>query len=160
MNEIIKKIKELKSIEPENVFAKHSLRLILSNQQNSNIGYELTGKFFDLIKMSFTLGLTSLVIIGFFGAISLIKTLSPASLTSLDNTVLNQEINSLDASINLSEVKYYDNSISKISMALNETSKTAPDHLNATIIEKEMNNLDKIKSDNKTIDDLLNEIML
>ena len=45
-------------------------------------------------------------------------------------------------------------------MALNETAKNGPGHLNQTIIEKEMQELDMTNENNKNIDDLLNKLTL
>lgn len=145
-------------MEPDPDFARRSLALILNTPRSS---YSIfSRKFFDLIQFSAALGLATLLMVAVFGGLSMLKTLSPTSLTSLDTDSINKEINNMDISIQLSNARYYDESIDKITMALTDTAQNGPNHLNPSVIQNELRKLDDLKSSNKTLDDLLNDLVL
>ncbi|TSC96902.1 MAG: hypothetical protein Athens071426_358 [Parcubacteria group bacterium Athens0714_26] len=146
-------------MEPDPNFARRSLALILNTPQSSTSIF--SRKFFDLIKFSAALGLATLLMVVVFGGLSILKTLSPTSLTSLDTDSLNKEISNMNISIQLSSnARYYDESIDKITMALTNTAQNGPNHLNPSVIQNELQKLDDLKSSNKTLDDILNDLVL
>lgn len=87
------------------------------------------------------------------------KKFSPAALSTLDTNGISKEINELDIHATLLEAKYYDNSLNKVAAVLIETAKSA-DNLNPSVIEKEIRELENLQLDNKTLDDILNELIL
>lgn len=160
MEMIIHILKKLREAEPGKSFAAHSLELILSAPQNKN--NNIFNRFIESLQYSGAVVMASVLLIVFLGGISTLKSkvMSPAIMANLDYKKINEELNNLNFQIKLSEVKYYEDSFNKISVALNETSKNGPGHLNESVIQKEADKIDNLESDTKKIDDLLNELVL
>ena len=114
---------KLKTIEPNEDFKKRSLALILNSPQ-SDSRPEIFRRFLNKFQFSATFSLAAAFIFLIIGGLSIInqKLLSPATLSSLDPEKINEESETLDIQIQLSQAKYYENSAKKIDVALNETS--------------------------------------
>ena len=161
MKNIEESIKQLKSIEPSEDYKSQSLRVILSAPQKAENKFGLN--IWDVIKYSTAMGLTGVLIMFFlsdaFFSLNA-KILSPILLSSLSEENIKNEASEVGIKISISEAKYYNDSVNKVAVALNETAKNGPGHLNQTIIEKEMRELDMTNENNKNIDDLLNKLTL
>ncbi len=161
MKNIEEIIRQLKKTEPEKEYTVNSLNLILANPQNPK--NKFTFSLADILKYSVAMGLTGILIIfslsdAFLGLNA--KILSPILLSSLDEQKLKNEASQVDIKISISEAKYYNDSINKVAVALNETAQNGPDHLNSAIIQKEIQGLDINNQNDKNIDDLLNKLTL
>ena len=162
MKNIEEVIKQLKKIEPSQEYRAHSLRLILSSPQNAENKFSI--RFFEILKFSAALSLTGLLIIisvsdpfSRFNA----RLLSPVLLSSLDEEKIQKEAGQVDIKINIGEAKYYNDSTKKVAVALNETAKNGPGHLNSAILEKEIGGLDINSSENReNIDELLRKLTM
>lgn len=101
---LIQKLKELKSIKPEEGFIQRSRNLILSAPQK--FGFRFT--FFENLKLASAISLASALIFVIFGGLSLlnVKNLSPVLLTGANEDNLKAEVESLDIQIQLGEVAY------------------------------------------------------
>ena len=155
-------IKQLKKIEPSQDYKSHSLRLILSSPQN--VETKLSIKLFEIFKFGAALSLTGLLIMisvsdspSKFNA----KLLSPVLLSSLDEGKITKEAGQVDIKITIAEAKYYNDSTKKVAIALDETAKNGPGHLNSTILEKEIGGLDINDGENgENIDELLRKLTM
>lgn len=162
MHNIEETIKQLKKIEPSQDYKAKSLRLILSSPQN--IQNPVTFRFFEVLKFSAALGLTGLLIIisvsdsfSRFNA----RLFSPVLLSSLDQQNIENEAKQVDIKITIAEAKYYNDSTNKVAVALDETAKNGPGHLNQSIIEKEIDDLDlKANQNGENIDNLLMKLTM
>lgn len=124
--------------------------LILSTPQNKQP--TILRNFFGAFQFSGALILASLLIFIIAGGLSVINLglFTPTLLTGLDTENLNEELRDLDLKIKLTEVKYYEDSLNKVSVALIKTSEKATDNLGSTDPETE----------DETIEDLLNELAI
>lgn len=162
MQNIEEIIKQLKKIEPSEKYKANSLRLILSSPQN--IRNEFSIKLLEIFKFGAALGLTGLIIIvsvsdspSKFNA----RLLSPVLLSSLDEEKIAKEAGQVDIKITIAEAKYYNDSTKKVAVALDETAKNGPGHLNSAIIEKEIGGLDIDSAENgENIDELLRKLTM
>ncbi|MDO8443219.1 MAG: hypothetical protein Q7S81_03135 [bacterium] len=162
MKNIEEAIKQLKRIEPSQEYKAHSLRLILSSPQNIGNGFSV--RFFEILKFGAALSLTGLLIVisvsdsfSKFNA----RLLSPVLLASLDEEKITKEAGQVDIKITIAEAKYYNDSTKKVAIALNETAKNGPGHLNSAILEKEIGGLDMNGGENgENIDELLNKLTM
>ncbi|MEK7463129.1 MAG: hypothetical protein AAB621_02065 [Patescibacteria group bacterium] len=162
MKNIEETIKQLKKIGPSREYKAHSLRLILSSPQNIGNGFSI--RFFEILKFGAALSLTGLLItISVSDSFSRFnaKLLSPVLLSSLDEEKIQKEAGQVDIKINIGEAKYYNESTKKVAVALNETAKNGPGHLNSAILEKEIGGLDINSNENReNIDELLRRLTM
>ena len=162
MQNIEESIKQLKKIEPSREYKAKSLRLILSSPQNAERGFSI--RFFEILKFGAALSLTGLLIVisvsdsfSKFNA----RLLSPVLLASLDEEKITKEAGQVDIKITIAEAKYYNDSTKKVAIALDETAKNGPGHLNSAILEKEIGELDMNSGENgENIDELLNKLTM
>lgn len=162
MKNIEESIKQLKRVEPSQEYKAHSLRLILSSPQNTENRFSI--RFFEILKFGAALSLTGLLIVisvsdsfSKFNA----RLLSPILLASLDEEKITKEAGQVDIKITIAEAKYYNDSTKKVAIALDETAKNGPGHLNSAILEKEIGGLDINGGENgENIDELLNKLTM
>jgi hypothetical protein len=102
---LIKILKELKNIIPDNGFISRSRNLILSSPQ---IKRGLRASFFESFKLATALSLASVLLFILVGGLSLlnVKNLSPVVLTSLNDESLKAEEEKLDFQIQLGQISY------------------------------------------------------
>lgn len=161
MQKIEEAIKQLKNISPSGEYQAESLRMILSYPQNPQKSFSIG--LFDMFKFGAALGLAGMLIMisvtDLFPSLNA-RLLSPVLLSNLDEQKIQNEANQVDIRITVAEAKYYSDSLTKVAVALDETAKNGPGHLNSAILEKEMSglNIDQQKNDN--INDLLNKLTL
>ncbi len=160
MEPLIKILEELRAISPRADFHSHSKSAILSASQKQRTA--IWARLMSASQYTGALVFASLLMFAVLGGFSLIKNsfFSPAILSSLDADKLNQEIRGLDSKIRLSEIKYYEDSINTVSVALNEASHNGPGHLNSSLIQQEANSVNTTETSNKNIEELLNELVL
>jgi hypothetical protein len=162
MQNIEEIIKQLKKIEPDQEYKNVSLRSILSSAQNSENRFSIN--FFEFLKLGAALSLTGvLIMVSVSDSFSKFnaKLLSPVLLSSLDEEKIAKEAGQVDIKITIAEAKYYNDSTKKVAIALDETAKNGPGHLNSTIIEKEIKGLNINDGDNgENIDELLNKLTM
>ncbi len=162
MQNIEEIIKQLKSIKAPEEYKSASLNLILNQQQRAKNRFSFS--FLETLKFGTALGLTGILIIfslsdTFFGMNA--RLLSSILLSHLDEQKIENEAKQIDIKITIAEAKYYADSLNKVAMALNETAKDGPEHLNTRLLQKEMPVLDINNTDgNKNIDELLNKLTL
>ncbi|MHB9019645.1 MAG: hypothetical protein ACYC3G_02075 [Minisyncoccota bacterium] len=162
MQNIEEAIRQLKKIEPSQDYKANSLRLILSHTQNNENKFSI--KIIEIFKFGAALSLTGLLIMisvsdspSKFNA----RLLSPILLSSLDEEKITKEAGQVDIKITIAEAKYYNDSTKKVAVALDETAKNGPGHLNSTIIEKEMGELNIGGDQNgENIDELLKKLTM
>lgn len=162
MQNIEEAIKQLKKIEPSQEYKAHSLRLILSSPQNIQNKFSI--RLLEIFKFGAALGLTGLIIMisvsdspSKFNA----RLLSPVLLSSLDEEKITKEAKQVDIKITIAEAKYYNDSTKKVAIALDETAKNGPGHLNSAIIEKEIGGLNINGGENgENIDELLRKLTM
>ena len=109
--------KNLKKIEPDPDFLARSKRSILTSPQKPQYLFGAKYAFNHLFKISFALGLMTIMLLAVSGR------LSPAPgyfLASINNKQLMREIAKVDFNIQLAEVKYYQEISKQINLALNE----------------------------------------
>lgn len=162
MNNIEETIKQLKKIEPSQEYKARSLGLILSSPQNNGNIFSLN--FFEILKFGAALSLTGLLItISVSDSFSRFnaRLLSPVLLASLDEEKITNEAGQVDIKITIAEAKYYNDSTRKVAIALDETAKNGPGHLNSSILEKEIGGLDINSNENgENIDELLKKLTM
>ena len=161
MQNIEEIIKQLKRIGPSEGYKAESLRLILSAPQNPESRLSLN--VFELFKFAAALGLTGMLIMisttDMFPGLNA-RLLSPVLLSNLDEQKIQNEANQVDIKITVAEAKYYNDSVRKVAVALDETAQNGPSHLNSSILEKEMLDLDFNGQDSESIDELLNKLTM
>lgn len=162
MQDIEEIIKQLKRVEPSKEYKAHSLRLILSSPQNAENKFAI--RFFEILKFGAALSLTGLLItISVSDSFSRFnaRLLSPILLSSLDGEKIKKEAGQVDIKITIAEAKYYNDSTKKVAVALDETAKNGPGHLNSAILEKEIGELNIGGGENgENIDELLRKLTM
>lgn len=167
MKNIEESIKQLKGIEPSQEYRAKSLRLILSSPQNAENKFSI--HFFaypirEILKLGAALSLTGLLItISVSDSFSRFnaRLLSPVLLASLDEGKIQKEAGQVDIKITIAEAKYYNDSTKKVAVALDETAKNGPGHLNPAILEKEVGELNiNNEEDGENIDELLRKLTM
>ena len=167
MNNIEETIKQLKRIEPSQEYKARSLGLILSSPQNNGNIFSLNffaGSAREILKFGAALSLTGLLItISVSDSFSRFnaRLLSPVLLASLDEEKITKEAGQVDIKITIAEAKYYNDSTRKVAIALDETAKNGPGHLNSSILEKEIGGLDINNGEGgEDIDELLKKLTM
>lgn len=161
MQNIEETIKQLKKVEPSQEYQTNSLRLILSSPQNIQNKFSI--RLLEVFKFGAALSLTGLIIMisvsdspSKFNA----RLLSPVLLSSLDGEKIAKEAGQVDIKITIAEAKYYNDSTRKVAIALDETAKNGPGHLNSAILEKEINGLEISDEETENIDELLRKLTM
>lgn len=163
MQNIEESIKQLKNVGPSEEYKAESLRLILTYPQNIKKPFSV-GMLFDMLKLGAALGLTGMLIMisvtDIFPNLNA-RLLSPVLLSSLDKQKIENEADQVDIKITVSEAKYYSDSLTKVAVALDETAKNGPAHLDPTLLNNEMDQVDSIDQQNSGhINDILNKLTL
>ena len=105
---LIKILKQLKAIKPDEGFVKRSRQMILSSPQIRRGFLGLKIGIFDSLRLATAVTLASALLFVALGGLSLlnVKNLSPIILTSLNDEDLKAEEEKLDFQIQLGEVTY------------------------------------------------------
>lgn len=154
-NKIINEIKRLQDISPDAEFASLSKSMITSLPQNPKPNFFHTHFLNLTISFATTLALTLTVVI--MGSLRTTPTPQSPELSAVEEeaTTITQNI---DASLN--EISQYKESARKTDLALNEVTSINPTHLNTTILNEEINQIQKVDSSSGSqINNLLNEAL-
>ena len=128
MEQLFKTLKKFKNIEPGAEYKKRSLMLIYNAPQNQrDKELKIFQPFFYSFQMGTALALATVLIVLVSGGFAVLgRKISSVTLTNNVNTKnLTDEANSLNIQIQLSQLKYYEDSLQKIDVALNQTSNHA-----------------------------------
>lgn len=123
--QLIKILKELKGIKPEEGFVKRSRQLVLASPIKARGFLGLKMNFLESFKLAAALTLASallFVLLGGFSYLNL-KNLSPMGLTSLNAENLKAEAEKLDFQIQLGEAVYNINSDKEVGLKIDELLK-------------------------------------
>lgn len=105
--QLIKILKALKLIKPEEGFVQRSRGIILSSPQKQGL-FGFRSNIFESFKLAAAITLASALLFVFLGGLSYfnVKNLSPVLLTSLNDENLKAEEQKLDFQIQLGQVTY------------------------------------------------------
>lgn len=119
-DKIIKTLKALRSIEPDQDFKHRSRSVILSTPRTSHHFPGLRIRFWEGMKFAGALSLASLLIFLIFGGLSYfsVQNLAPAILTGIDENNLLSEASAVEFQIRLNEIKYYEESVKQVTALL------------------------------------------
>ncbi len=144
MNNLISKIKELRSMMPDADFFHRSSEMIFITPQ---IRRNMSTHFWESFRMSVALSLGSLLLIIAVGGFSYLKLdkFSPFIIGGLNTKSIVAEAERAGSMFEIAEAKYFEDASSAIATALNTVSQNGPDHLNNEILEQELENIEKSK---------------
>lgn len=131
--DIIQKLKRLKSVKPEKEFILKSRRLVLAVPQKRPI-FAFSWIWAGVLAAVFLLVAVS--------AISTNSLLRNGYATLINPEDISQEFDNLTINIQLRQISYQQNVNSAIASALNEISDSGPRHLKTSLLEKELDTLD------------------
>ena len=157
-SEIIKNLKSLGEIKPDNDYAKKSRSLILLSPRSAAIPAGIFTSFVYRLRLGGLIVGAAAVLLVLAAAVKAPAWIAGGS--GLDNESIAAEMDDLNIDVRLSEVKYYQESPKTVGMALKEVSLNGSAHLNGDVIRKETNQLDFQNPTNKEIDRLLDEVIL
>ncbi len=141
-SDLIKQIKNLKNIEPDQYFSSNLRRRLILVSPSSQISSLFSKLFSNNLRLSLgfslavIIGLIVLTIINFRGAYL-------PYLASLDKDKLNDEQTNSDINIYLSEISYWQETEKQIGLALNQISQERSNSLNTKLLEKESQLIEK-----------------
>lgn len=183
MENIIKKLKRLKEIQPDLKYCQYSKLVILATPIVEKLIVEKLKVFREIgpdpeycriskltilavplisqktpifnWKLAFSLaGLLLVLISG-----SLLHYLKPSA-PNLSAQALETDLQNLNINIQLAKIEYYQKSGEIVSLALKEISENQISHLNPLILESEKEQLEESSSINENIENLLNQLLL
>jgi hypothetical protein len=149
--EIIKNLKLLKEIEPDESFANRTRNIVLATTPHSRFipawvaGFALAALFISLISYSFI----------FYNH-------NPSISSSLEKNFLVNEFNEMDINLQVKKITYSQDVNKTIASALSEITESQADHMNPSILEAEkeyINQLETTKGNDEEIDKLLNKVI-
>lgn len=149
MSDFFEQLKKLQAITPNQEYSEKSLRLILASTQNNP--KEKSWNVL-LIKMG-TIG--AMLAVAF---LVLSNSSIPLKVAGLDAYDLRAEAQALEVNIELAEIKEFSLQNKQINLALEESAKNDPGHLNTTILKREADTFGLEEYHNKSIDGALLEI--
>lgn len=146
---IIKQLKNLQTIEPDNGFVSRTRNIFTPTTITTP---SRSFSFFNWQYASaFALVLLCVLAVPFFA-------FTPEeTLASLDTEVLASEIQSLPINVELKELDYNQKAQDTITIAVSEVSNTDTNHLNESLIRKEEEIIKAEEKVDSKVDDLLNQ---
>jgi len=153
---IIKQLKSLQTIEPDNGFVFRTRNLFVpATIATVNISPRPFSIFNWQYASAFALVLISVIVIPFF------MFTPEETLASLDTQALTSEIHSLPINVQLEELKYNETAQETITTAVSEASNTDTNHLNTSLIRREGEIINAINEEEveTNVDDLLNQVI-
>lgn len=120
MKTMIQTLKKLKTIEPGEEFKKRSLTLILAAPQKNK--FPFLGSVFQMLQFSGSLVLASLILVIVLGQFK-----SSSQLSGLNDKNLNNELRNMDLKIKLAEVRYFEDPLDRVDVALSGKGLPAED---------------------------------
>ena len=152
-------VKKLQNIVPDDAYRARSIALILGNPQ---LQKSMRARFFESMRYSIALSLTSIVIVVAIGGFSYLNwsSASPLIIGSLNAKSIEAEAQRVDDELKLAQFGYYGASAQDVAVALKAVSQNAPDHLNDAVLNNELQGLEQQKANQKDIDALLNSVSM
>lgn len=117
---LIHYLKSLKAIKPDSDFLLQSKKIILSHPKKPSYVFHLRNELFNILKFSFAVGLTAIMLLSLGGKLFPKNNIFVAS---LNNKNLVKESLKADINIQLAEAKYYKETTAQVTLALNEIIK-------------------------------------
>lgn len=148
-DELIKKLKLLKSIEPDKDWSRTSLTAILSVKQAGARSIEWSSLIF---RLSLITGVFVLVVLGAQ------KSSIPMRIAGLDAKELKAEAEELQLNMELAQITSSSADSKNINTALTETAESQPGHLNTLVLEKEAEEIKFEEYGNSDIDAALKQL--
>ncbi|MBI2035252.1 MAG: hypothetical protein HYT12_01050 [Candidatus Liptonbacteria bacterium] len=148
-DELLKKLKLLKSIEPDRDWSRASLNVILSQKQARRHATEWHSLFF---RLSMITAVFVLVVL------AAQKTNVPMKLAGLDASQLKAEAEGLQIKLELAEVTSSSVESKNINTALTQTAESEPGHLNTLVLTKESEGIQFENYENSDIDEALRQL--
>ncbi len=149
--EIIKDLKLLKEIKPDESFINRTRNIVLVTTPHSRL------------VPAWIAGLAlAAVVLALIGSGILFSTHHPSISSSLNEDFLVKEFSELDINIQIDEITYSQDVHKTIASALNEISDSRTSHMNPSILEAEkeyINQLEDTGSKEKEINNLLNKVI-
>ncbi len=135
---LFNKIKLLKQIRPEADFALSSRRIILTTTRKPHYQFLFKKQIQQTLILSAAMGMAVvlLLIVGRVSNLPL-EGLSPNLISSLNSKELTQEQESINFNIHLAEAKYYKESTTQVTMALNND-------LDSVAMQKQAENINSL----------------
>lgn len=157
MKTFLSNIKKLRNIAPDDAYRAKSLVFILGNPQ---LQKSLRTRFFESMRYSIALTLTSVVIVVAAGGFSYLNwsSASPLIIGSLNAKSIAAEAARVDEELKLAQVGYYGSAAQEVAVALKEVAQGGPDHLNETLLQQELEGFRKTDENGADIDALLNSL--
>jgi len=131
--DFLKQLNKLKGIAPSKEYSEKSLRLIFASRQAA------------VPETSWQALLMRIGAVGAFAAIALVvvsKSSVPMKIAGLDVKSLRAEAEVLAVNLELAEIKQSSEQNKRINVALKETAKSDPGHLNTLVLEREADAFD------------------
>ncbi len=149
--ELIGQIKKLRAIEPDSAFKANSRNLILSHKTKKPL-FVFNWPVFAWSGAIAMAAVLLTVTAAFFSKPKEVFS------SSFDAQKLNKEFSEMNINIQLKEIGYQQNVNQTITSALSEISQTQTKHLNASVLEKEKNEMEASSSEpGSQIEELLNQ---
>lgn len=158
MDKLLKKLRELQSITPDNNFKNRTRVLVLAAKQTQKI---FLPHFWESFRYSIALSFGTLIILVGLGGFSYFhfSNLSPLMAGGLNGKSLAAEAATAESAIKIAEASYFKNTADAFAVAIDAIDDNT-NHINNTVLQRELQNMDIEPSSSQEIDDLLNEIVL
>lgn len=141
MEILTKKLRELKSIEPNAAFRDHSrMRAAQAPQLQKTLWMHAR----ESMSYGLALGLGAILLIVGLGQFSYLhfNNFSPTVIGSLQTKTLVAEEAKTNFALQISDATYFNETAAVIAAALNVVRDTNPDHVNDAVLEREMKELE------------------
>ncbi len=158
MDNFFQKMKGLQNIAPSEEFKTRSWTTITATSQMRN---SMLAHVLESMGYSLALGIGAIIILVTVGGFSYLNLngIAPVLVSSLNTKSLLAEAENTNFEIKLADAKYLDAASTIVAIALDAVSKNELDHLNAQILDKELQNLEKQRDINLEINQILNKIL-
>lgn len=149
LDQFLKQLIALRNIQPSEEYSEKSLRLILASvkTEESERGWGMLLARVGVVGATATLAL-----------IVVSNSSIPLKLAGLDSSDLLAEAEVLEVSLKLAEIKETLSNSQQIDLALEESAKSGPGHLNTTILKRETEEFKLENYHNESIDKALEEV--
>lgn len=150
-NDLTTQLKKLRGITPDPDFSRRSKSVILALHSHPH------ATMFRMPFALFTAGVVAMVLL--VAVVVFPATRPSVSISSLNADRLAQELNTLNISVQLKEIRYQQVSNQEIASAINEIGDTRTRHLNSDVLRSEQERIEPQKTANPEIDQLLEQVI-
>ena len=158
MDKLLRKLREFQSISPDSDFKNRTRVLVLAAKQSQKL---ILPHFWESFRYSISLSFGVLIILAGLGGFSYFhfSDLSPLMAGGLNGKSLAAEAAMAESAIKIAEASYFKNTADAVAFAI-EALDDNTNHLDGTILQRELNNMDLAPSSDEEIEKLFNEIVL